>query len=91
LHRLLLAMVASRLVRAALGGLLLAGRGAEAADDGIQTLPAMGWSTWYATGGNLSEAVVLDVAERIVKTGLRDAGYVFVRENAFLCVPRVAL
>ena len=40
---------------------------------------APGWSTWYATGGNLSEAVVLDIADRMVKTGLRDAGYTFVR------------
>ena len=37
----------------------------------------------YATGGNLSEAVVLNVAEQMVKTGLRDAGYVFVRSSVF--------
>ena len=50
-----------------------------------------GWSTWYATGGNLSEAVVLDVAERMVQTGLRDAGYVFVSPAAGKPRGRVAL
>ena len=40
----------------------------------------------YATGGNLSEAVVLNVAEQLVKTGLRDAGYVFVRSPSDHCM-----
>ena len=79
--------MAQRLVAA--GALLLLAGGAEAGNDGIQTTPAMGWSTWYATGGNLSEAVVLDVAERMVQTGLRDVGYVFVNlDDAWLAPTR---
>lgn len=67
---------------------LFVGRTA-AGHDGIQDTPVMGWSTWYATGGNLSEAVVLGVASQLIKTGLRDAGYVYVNlDDAWLAPTR---
>ena len=67
--------------------------GTGSGDPGARLLlcPMAGWSTWYATGGNLSEAVVLDVAARMVQTGLRDAGYVFVSPAAGKTRGRVAL
>lgn len=40
--------------------------------------PPMGWMSWNAFGRDLSEAAVLDQAEAIVSSGLRDAGYEYV-------------
>jgi len=35
----------------------------------------MGFSTWYAFGANYNETRVIEMADAIVSTGLRDAGY----------------
>ena len=51
--------------------------------------PVMGWSTWYAFGGNLSEAKVLTVADLMVSTGLVDAGYEYLNlDDAWLAPMR---
>ena len=58
-------------------------------DDGLARTPPMGFSTWYAFGANLNETRVIQMADAIVSTGLRDAGYRFVNlDDAWLSPSR---
>ena len=43
----------------------------------IQT-PPLGWNTWNTYGHNISEALVLESAQAMVDSGLKDAGYEYV-------------
>ena len=45
---------------------------------GVARLPAMGWSSWNAFHGGINEAVITNVTDQLISTGLRDAGYVYV-------------
>ncbi|MGQ0603352.1 MAG: glycoside hydrolase family 27 protein [Anaerolineales bacterium] len=40
--------------------------------------PPMGWNSWNQFGQHVSEAVIKETAEALVKSGLRDAGYTYV-------------
>lgn len=40
--------------------------------------PQMGWSTWNKFQGNINEEVIKGIADVMVESGLRDAGYVYV-------------
>jgi alpha-galactosidase len=40
--------------------------------------PPMGWNSWNSFEGAISEAVVYEIADALERTGLRDAGYVYV-------------
>lgn len=63
--------------------------GAVGRDDGLARTPPMGWSTWYAFGANLNETRVVEMADAIVRTGLRDAGYTLVNlDDAWLSLAR---
>lgn len=42
---------------------------------GVGLTPAMGWSSWNAFRCDISEDVIKEVAQAIVDSGLRDAGY----------------
>ena len=56
--------------------LLTAARGL---DNGVGLTPAMGWNSWnrFRCEG-LNEELILEVAQAMVASGLRDAGYVYV-------------
>ncbi|KAH8120409.1 glycoside hydrolase [Phellopilus nigrolimitatus] len=41
-------------------------------------LPALGWNSWNAYGGNVNEDNVLSAAQQIVSLGLKDVGYEYV-------------
>eukprot|EP00697_Spironema_sp_BW2_P000543 gnl/Spiro4/10716_TR5708_c0_g1_i1.p1 gnl/Spiro4/10716_TR5708_c0_g1~~gnl/Spiro4/10716_TR5708_c0_g1_i1.p1 ORF type:complete len:394 (+),score=51.88 gnl/Spiro4/10716_TR5708_c0_g1_i1:145-1326(+) len=41
-------------------------------------LPPMGWSTWNTFACNVSEKLILDMADILVSSGMRDAGYIYV-------------
>ncbi|KAG5639125.1 hypothetical protein H0H81_006714 [Sphagnurus paluster] len=41
-------------------------------------LPALGWNTWNAYGGNINEAKILAAANQFVSLGLKDVGYQYV-------------
>lgn len=41
-------------------------------------LPALGWNSWFAYGGDINETKVLDAAQQIVSLGLQKAGYAYV-------------
>lgn len=40
-----------------------------------QPVPFMGWLSWNVVEGEISESVVKEIADAMVETGLRDAGY----------------
>jgi alpha-galactosidase len=40
--------------------------------------PPMGWNSWNKFGCNVSEDMIKDMADAVVKTGMKDAGYVYV-------------
>ena len=53
------------------------------------TTPVMGWSTWYAYGGDLNETKILHTAELMVSTGLVEAGYIYLNlDDAWLAPTR---
>ena len=37
--------------------------------------PPMGWNSWNTFGANISEELIYEIADAMVETGLRDAGY----------------
>ena len=41
--------------------------------------PFKGWSTWNTFGGSVSDALLRESADAMVSTGLRDAGYVYIK------------
>lgn len=45
--------------------------------EGLANTPQMGWSTWNKFQGNINETVIKEMADAMVETGLRDAGYVY--------------
>ena len=46
--------------------------------EGLALTPPMGWSSWNKFGENIDEKSVMEIADALVETGLRDAGYVYV-------------
>ncbi len=40
--------------------------------------PQMGWNTWNKFGGNINEELVRGIADALVETGMRDAGYTYI-------------
>lgn len=40
--------------------------------------PQMGWSTWNKFQGNISEDIIKGIADVMVESGLRDAGYTYI-------------
>jgi alpha-galactosidase len=58
--------------------LLAFGQAGFALHNGIPLVPAMGWSSWNTFRCDISSALVLDVADAMVSSGLREAGYLYV-------------
>jgi alpha-galactosidase len=46
--------------------------------DGLAPTPPMGWNSWNRFGPFVSERLVLETADAMVATGMRDAGYRYV-------------
>ncbi|MFE9123859.1 NPCBM/NEW2 domain-containing protein [Streptomyces sp. NPDC007148] len=44
----------------------------------LSSTPYMGWNTYYALGGDPTEAEIKSVADFLVSSGLRDSGYQYV-------------
>ena len=49
----------------------------------IGLTPALGWSSWNAFGGSVSDAKVCAAADALVATGLADHGYAYVNIDDF--------
>src|SRR5487761_2420232 len=76
-------------IAALLSGLLLAGSAAGYAiptpsaparpvPNGLALTPPMGWNSWNKFGCNVSDQLIRGMADAIVATGMRDAGYQYV-------------
>ena len=47
----------------------------DAADDGLAKTPPMGWNSWNRYGCNVSEGLVKAMADGLISSGMKDAGY----------------
>ena len=46
----------------------------------IKLTPTMGWNSWNTLGTNINEQVFKEIADTMIETGLKDAGY------EYLCI-----
>ncbi len=44
----------------------------------IRYTPPLGWNTWNTFGANINEALILESADAMVASGLKDAGYEYI-------------
>jgi len=49
-----------------------------AQDKGLASTPPMGWNSWNKFGCNVSEDMIRQMADGMVKSGMKDAGYQYV-------------
>ena len=49
-----------------------------ALDNGVSRTPAMGWSSWNHFAGKVNEKILLDAADALVSSGLREVGYEYI-------------
>jgi alpha-galactosidase len=47
-------------------------------DNGLAKTPPMGWNSWNLFAGKVDDATVRTIADAIVSSGMRDAGYIYV-------------
>ena len=47
-------------------------------DDDVGRLPAMGWNSWNAYHCEIDDTKFLSAAQKLVDSGLKDAGYTYV-------------
>ena len=47
-------------------------------DNGLARTPPMGWNSWNHFHGQVSDAIVREVADAIASNGMKDAGYTFI-------------
>ena len=50
---------------------------AQAHDNGLAKTPPMGWNSWNKFACNVSETLIKSMADAMVTSGMRDAGYVY--------------
>ncbi|MCM4078028.1 glycoside hydrolase family 27 protein [Paractinoplanes hotanensis] len=51
---------------------------AQALDNGVGRTPPMGWNSWNTFFCNINESLIRGMADSMVTTGMRDAGYQYV-------------
>jgi alpha-galactosidase len=51
---------------------------AAAWDNGVALTPPMGWNSWNKFGCNVSEEMIKSMADAMVSSGMKDAGYQYV-------------
>ncbi|HEV8244373.1 MAG TPA: glycoside hydrolase family 27 protein, partial [Polyangiaceae bacterium] len=54
------------------------GAGGSTGPDILAATPPMGWNSWNKFGCNVSEDLIKSVADALVESGMKDAGYEFV-------------
>jgi alpha-galactosidase len=57
---------------------LLALAPARALENGLARTPPMGWNSWNKFGCNVSEKLIKEMADAVVTSGMKDAGYQYV-------------
>lgn len=50
----------------------------EALDNGLALTPPMGWNSWNAFHGEIDEVKIRQIAEAMVSSGMKDAGYEYI-------------
>src|SRR5689334_4955479 len=50
----------------------------SAVSQNLALTPPMGWNSWNKFGCNVSDELIRQMADAIVKTGMKDAGYQYV-------------
>ena len=50
---------------------------APALENGLAGTPPMGWNCWNVFGGDIDETKIREIADAMVTSGMKDAGYVF--------------
>jgi hypothetical protein len=45
---------------------------------GLALTPPMGWNSWNKFGCNVSDEMIRSMADAVVKSGMKDAGYIYV-------------
>src|SRR5271155_3751920 len=56
----------------------LSAQPAKAWDNGLALTPPMGWNSWNRFGCNVSEDLIKGMADAMVSSGMKDAGYRYV-------------
>src|SRR5205085_11016377 len=51
---------------------------ALALDNGPAKTPPMGWNSWNKFGCDVSEKLIKEMADALVRSGMRDAGYQYI-------------
>lgn len=54
------------------------GARARALDNGLAKTPPMGWNSWNKFGCDVSEKLIKEMTDALVRQGMRDAGYQYV-------------
>src|SRR4051812_989289 len=70
--------LAGTLVAAAGAIALVQAPAAQALDNGTGRTPPMGWNSWNTFGCNINESLIRGMADSIVNSGMKDAGYQYV-------------
>lgn len=50
---------------------------AQTTDNGLAKTPPMGWNSWNKFACNVSEKLIKEMADAMVTSGMRDAGYIY--------------
>lgn len=56
----------------------LSGGAARALDNGLAKTPPMGWNSWNKFGCDVSETLIREMADAMVSSGMKDAGYEYI-------------
>jgi alpha-galactosidase len=67
-----------RFILPLVGLILIAGAPALALENGLARTPPMGWNSWNKFGCNVSEKLIKEMADAMVSSGMKDAGYQYV-------------
>lgn len=76
IRKLMLFLSAMALVAA--GTLVAQDKAAAAAKNDLALTPPMGWNSWNKFGCNVNENMIRQMADAIVSSGMKDAGYQYV-------------
>src|SRR3954470_21465841 len=50
----------------------------KVADNGLARTPPMGWNSWNKFAGRVDDATVRTIADSMVSSGMKDAGYIYI-------------
>src|SRR3989442_3137876 len=65
-------------ILAAVAAVLITPSLLSAQDKGLASTPPMGWNSWNKFGCNVSEDIIRGMADAMVKSGMKDAGYQYI-------------